>query len=352
MVPQTITARPARTTMGARSSRHRGRARARQNRRNPQENRPSPANGFSSTASSCTRRAYRQSVDGICENQVVRLVLSSSFALVLALGVLAGCGGGDDTTGSAGTEVTVNEPTAVDIPAGDPDATKTPQGADVLNQFEALRAAQGQPSVPAIRGSAGLSTTDWIHTVDGDVAAYWQKQFNGSGYKYSPAKELIFDKTLKSACGVKASVRTGPFYCTADQSIYFPLTFFQKYPEKFGDAATAIVVAHENAHRVQDILGLFDARGIISAQLELQADCLAGVWAKTVYQRGLLEEGDIGEILGLVNISGDSPGTPINSQGAHGNSQLRQKFFAQGYEGGDPGSCPIPKRSQIRALAG
>ena len=98
-----------------------------------------------------------------------------------------------------------------------------------------------------------------------------------------------------------------------DETIFFPVEFFEKVANPFGDAATAIVVAHENAHRVQDLLGLFDPP-IISAQLELQADCLAGVWAKTVFDRGLLEEGDIGEILGLVDIAGDLAGTPINGR--------------------------------------
>jgi predicted metalloprotease len=277
----------------------------------------------------------------------MRLARISILLALFALGLLAGCGDDNSDSGSAGTEVTVNEPTAVDVGEGDPDATKTPQGAEVLDQFEELRAAQGEPTVPAIRGSAGLSTTDWIHTVDGDVAAYWQKQFNGSGYRYSPAKELIFDNKLKSACGVKASLRTGPFYCTADQSIYFPLAFFQKVPEKFGDAATAVVVAHENAHRVQDLLGLFDDPKIISAQLELQADCLAGVWAKTVYTRGLLEDGDIGEILGVTDLAGDPQNFPINAPGAHGSSQMRIASFNKGYNGGKPGSCPVPNKKDL-----
>ena len=168
-------------------------------------------------------------------------------------------------------------------------------------------------SVPAIRGSAGLSVPDWIHTVDGDVASYWQKQFNDAGYRYRPATEHIFDRTAPSACG-KASPKTGPFYCPTDGGIYFPVRFFDDVAAPFGDAATAVVVAHENGHRVQDLLGEF-GQPISSAQIELQADCLAGVWAKTVYKRGLLEEGDIGEILGLVNISGDSPETPINGAG-------------------------------------
>jgi predicted metalloprotease len=285
----------------------------------------------------------------------MRLVRLSLLALVLALalGVVAGCGDDDSTTGSASSEPQVNTAAPTDVDEPDSDATQDPpQGAQTLDQFEELRTAADSPSVPAIRGSAGLSTEDWIHTVNGDVATYWQKQFNDGGYRFKPAKELIFDSKLRSACGVKASGRTGPFYCTADQAIYFPLVFFDKVPQKFGDAATAVVVAHENAHRVQDLIGLFDDPRIISAQLELQADCLAGVWAKTVYERGLLEEGDIGEILGLVEIAGDPEGFPINAPGAHGNSALRQKFFDQGYEGGDPGTCPVPKKKALSQAAG
>jgi predicted metalloprotease len=281
----------------------------------------------------------------------MRLVRSSPLVLLLALalGVLAGCGDDDDATtaGSSG-EPQVNTAAPTDVDEADADATQEPpQGEEALDQFEELRTAADSPSVPAIRGSAGLSTEDWIHTVNGDVATYWQKQFNDAGFRYKPARELIFDKKLRSACGVKASIATGPFYCTADQAIYFPLTFFDQVPQQFGDAATAIVVAHENAHRVQDLIGLFDDPRIISAQLELQADCLAGVWAKTVYDRGLLEEGDIGEILGLVKISGDPRSFPINAPGAHGNSALRRAFFEQGYEGGSPDSCPVPKKKSL-----
>ncbi len=279
----------------------------------------------------------------------MRPALASLLALLaaLALGLLAGCGDDDDEGDPGGTEPAINAAVPTDVDEGDPDATKTPEGAEVLDEFEELRTAEGAPSVPAIRGSAGLSTAEWIHTVNGDVASYWQKQFNGSDYRYAPADELIFDKKLKSACGIKASLRTGPFYCTGDEAIYYPVVFFDRVPQQFGDAATAVVVAHENAHRIQDLLGLFDAPRIISAQLELQADCLAGVWAKTVYKRGLLEEGDIGEILGLVEVAGDPTGTPINAPGAHGDSAMRQAFFDQGYNGGKPGTCPVPPKKQL-----
>ena len=277
-----------------------------------------------------------------------------ALVLALALGAFTACGDDDDNgTGSAGTEPELNTAVPTDVGEADEDATEDPpEGEATLDEFEELATAEDTPDVPAIRGSAGLSTEDWIHTVNGDVATYWQQQFNNEGYEFVPAKELIFDNKLKSACGVKASLRTGPFYCTLDEAIYYPVAFFQKVPEKFGDAATAVVVAHENAHRVQDLIGLFDAPKIISAQLELQADCLAGVWAKTVYARGLLEDGDIGEILGITDLAGDPENFPINAPGAHGNSQMRVDAFNQGYEGGAPGTCPVPKKKAIKQAAG
>ena len=164
----------------------------------------------------------------------------------------------------------------------------------------------------------------------------------------APSSSMIPVRSA-SPCG-QASPRTGPFFCTLNDGIYLPVAFFDRVAQPFGDAATAIVIAHENGHHVQDLLGLFD-QPLTSAQIELQADCLAGVWAKTVFDRGLLEEGDIGEILGLVELSGDAPGTPVTAQGAHGNSAQRQQFFAQGYDGGDPGSCPVPSRREVRVGA-
>ena len=286
----------------------------------------------------------------------MRLVHRSLLLLIaaLSLAAAAGCGDdGDETSASGSTEPAINTAAPTDVDEADADATgEPPQGEATLDEFEELRTADDAADVPAIRGSAGLATEDWIHTVNGDVATYWQQQFNNSGYRYRPAKELIFDNRLRSACGVKASLRTGPFYCTLDQAIYYPVVFFQKVPEKFGDAATAVVVAHENAHRVQDILGLFDAPRIISAQLELQADCLAGVWAKTIYERGLLEDGDIGEILGITDLAGDPEEFPINAPGAHGTSQMRIDAFNKGYDGGAPGSCPVPKKKSLNQAAG
>ena len=272
--------------------------------------------------------------------------VSSALLTIAALALLAGCG--DDSSSSSGTpEVTVNETTTVAIDPADSGATKDPadDGQAALDQFAELRRAQGEPTVPAIRGSAGLTVPEWMSTVDADVANYWQKQFNAAGYRYKPPKEAIFDQKIRTGCG-KAPANAGPFYCSTDGTIYLPVRFFEAQSERFGDAAVAVVIAHENGHRVQDLLGLFRAP-LLSAQIELQADCLAGVWARTVYKRGLFEPGDVEEILGIVHVSGDAQGVPITAQGAHGSSGLRESAYEQGYTGGKPGSCPIPKRRDL-----
>ena len=267
-------------------------------------------------------------------------------AVLAALTLLAGCGDDDDDDGDTGAEVVLNEPAEVEADEADADATEEPEGESVLLELEQLERADLEQSVPAIRGSEGLSVPEWIHTVNGDVITYWQRQFNRSGYRYDLPSEVLFDRKVRTECGVgRASF--GPFYCAFDQTFYLPVPFFEMADREYGDAAVALVIAHENGHHVQELLGLFGA-GLLTSQTELQADCLAGVWARTVLNRGLLEEGDIGEILGLTEISGDIEGTPINAPGAHGSSDLRIRFFNQGYEGGRPGSCPVPRKREIR----
>jgi predicted metalloprotease len=286
------------------------------------------------------------------EGRAVRSIcgrIPALAGLILAVSITAGCGSGDETTPSSGPpDVALNQTSTAAVDSADSSATKDPArvGVPVLNELEPLRRAQDETTVPAIRGSEGLTIPQWLSTVDADIANYWQKQFNDAGYRYKPPKEVILDRKLTTGCG-PAQASIGPYYCGNDGAIYLPVKFFDTMSNRFGDAAVAVVVAHENGHRVQDLLGLFRAP-LLSAQIELQADCLAGVWASTVYRRGLLEPGDIDEILGIIHISGDAQGVPIKAEGAHGNATLRQNFFAQGYDGGDPGACPPPKKSQLR----
>ena len=278
-----------------------------------------------------------------------RSLLLALAALVLALAVLVGCGDDDDDGGNGDTPtVQVNETATVSVDPADESATQDPSQDEVavFDEMPELRRSTGEPSVPAIRGSAGLTVPEWIALVNSDVANYWQAQFNAAGYRYTPATENIFDRKIRTECG-RAGADAGPFYCSTDDGIYLPVRFFEQMAQRFGDAAVAVVIAHEEGHHVQDLIGLFE-QARISAQIELQADCLAGVWAATVYERGLIEPGDIEEILGIVDLAGDAEGVPITSQGAHGSSELRLGAFQRGYQGGRPDACPLPRKRDLR----
>ncbi len=253
-------------------------------------------------------------------------------ALLLAM---AGCGDDED-----GGEAAVDQRVKVEVPEADSDG-KDPTGAEVLDELQTLTRGQSDDAIPAIRGSEGLTVPEWLHTVNADVAAYWAELFALDDYAYEPAVELIFNKPTTTACGGGVDPREGPFYCSGDQTIFLPIAWFTKNVARHGDAAVAVIVAHENGHHVQDLLGIFD-QPYLTIQTELQADCLAGVWANSILGRDLLEPGDIAEILGEVRISGDPKGLAVDDPRAHGSAGLRRDAFLRGYQGGDPGSCPVP----------
>ena len=148
--------------------------------------------------------------------------------------------------------------------------------------------------------------------------------------------------------------QTGPFYCPADNKVYLDLSFFQELSRRFGapgDFAAAYVIAHEIGHHVQTVLGIeADVRrkqqedrenaNVYLVRLELQADCFAGVWARSTYDRGLLESGDLEEGIGAAAAVGDDRlGARSREQWTHGSSELREKWFKTGFDSGDPGDC-------------
>ena len=136
----------------------------------------------------------------------------------------------------------------------------------------------------------------------------------------------------------------GPFYCAVDGrgTIYLPLLgieslVFPRGSFRDRDFALSYVVAHEWAHHVQRLLGMF-SRGWPSKRIELQADCLAGVWAYSVWYRNLLEPGDVEEAVALADLVGDPPGVPAGRD-AHGTGAQRKKAFLVGYRTGNPSKC-------------
>ena len=172
---------------------------------------------------------------------------------------------------------------------------------------------------------------------------------------YRDAKLVLFTGVVHSACG-SAQSATGPFYCPADEKLYLDTSFFAELNERFGapgDFAQAYVIGHEIGHHVQNILGTTREvqryqrahprqANTASVQLELQADCLAGVWGHSTAQRNILEPGDVEEGLNAAAAIGDdrlSGGRVSPDSFTHGTSAQRVEWFRRGLQSGDIRAC-------------
>jgi hypothetical protein len=191
-----------------------------------------------------------------------------------------------------------------------------------------------------------------------DANDLWADTFARSGQQYTPTRLVLFDGGTVSGCG-PASSQTGPFYCPADRKVYIDLAFFTELDRRFGapgDFAQAYVLAHEVGHHVQTVTGIEgqvrqlqqqdpSRRNDLSVAMELQADCLAGIWAQSAYDQGDLDEGDIEEGLGAAAAVGDdriqsSAGVDVNPETwTHGSSEQRMQWFLRGWDTGDPAAC-------------
>jgi predicted metalloprotease len=191
-----------------------------------------------------------------------------------------------------------------------------------------------------------------------DAQGFWQQEFQAAGKQYQPADLVLFRDAIDSGCG-QASSATGPFYCPLDQKVYLDLGFFDELNRRFkapGDFAQAYVVTHEIGHHVQQQLGIEgkvrkesqqnpDDANELSVRLELQADCLAGVWGRSTYDRGILENGDLQEGLAAAGAVGDDR---IQSEAngridpetfTHGTSEQRSHWLQTGFDSGKLESC-------------
>lgn len=215
-------------------------------------------------------------------------------------------------------------------------------------------APQGE-SGPGVEGTPA----EFVDAVVDDIQTMWDEDiFRPAGRTYRDTSVVLFTDQRPSGCGV-ASAATGPFYCPADGLVYLDLGFFRELDRRFGapgDFAKAYVLAHEIGHHVQTLLGTNDAvqresrenpseRNELSVRLELQADCYAGVWAASVYARGVLEPGDVNEGLAAAAAVGDdriqqqTQGRIDPESFTHGTSEQRATWFRTGFESGDPDAC-------------
>ena len=228
----------------------------------------------------------------------------------------------------------------------------------VLNQ-----AAQA-PAPSATSRPAGPPANDaeskFIRHVLAETEDTWQQIFRQSGKQYVEPTLVLFSGATRTACGV-GQAAMGPFYCPADQKVYIDLSFYQELKTRYrapGDFAQAYVIAHEVGHHVQNLLGISGkvqaARerasereaNALSVRLELQADCLAGVWAKNAdAARGILEAGDLEEALQAATAIGDdtlqkqAQGYAVPDSFTHGSAEQRMRWFKRGMESGQLAVC-------------
>src|ERR1700758_4214228 len=216
-----------------------------------------------------------------------------------------------------------------------------------------------QQSSPAPRDSAQTGAPSdqmgqFVSAVLGGTEAQWQKIFVQYGKTYEPPPLVMFSSVTRSACGFAQSAM-GPFYCPNDRKVYLDTSFFQDLERRFQACnagsktcqfSQAYVIAHEIGHHVQNQLGLL-------ARVELQADCLAGIWANRAQERWqFIEPGDVEAAMQTASAIGDdrlqkqSQGYVVPDAFTHGTSAQRTRWFMSGLKSGDVASCDTFRTKQ------
>jgi uncharacterized protein len=233
---------------------------------------------------------------------------------------------------------------------------------DLVSMFSG---APTTTSAPMASGPGAVVSTpredrqvQFVSFVLDDAQTTWDRLLPESGVPYRHAKLVLFRDSVDSACGMAESA-TGPFYCPSDEKVYIDLGFFDQLRSQFGapgEFAQAYVIAHELGHHVQKILGIEgkarrlqrnspDAANPISVRLELQADCLSGVWAHSTQQRDIVDQSDIEAGLRAAAAVGDdrlqrmATGHVSPERFTHGSSQQRMEWFQRGAKAGTVDAC-------------
>ncbi|MCV2870051.1 neutral zinc metallopeptidase [Defluviimonas sp. WL0002] len=236
-------------------------------------------------------------------------------------------------------------------------------GVDVTPVLNEVSRQQGGG---AVQGNTRLTEADvqageFVSVTLADTEEIWGRIFRVElGRTYDPPTLVLFKGLTQSPCAT-ASAATGPFYCPADRKIYLDTDFFVTLGRQLGaqgDFAAAYVIAHEVAHHVQDELGILGqanaarqsagqtASNAISVRIELQADCLSGIWARHAESvLGTIEDGDLSEALNAARKIGDDTlqrnagRQPMPHTFTHGTSDQRERWFERGYQTGNVGDC-------------
>ena len=213
---------------------------------------------------------------------------------------------------------------------------------------------------PTPTGTPNDELGKFASVVLADTEDTWQAILSKMGRRYEEPRLVLFTGAVRSECGLGSSA-VGPFYCPTDQKVYLDLSFFNELARRLGapgDFAQAYVIAHEIGHHVQNLLGIAERvtrlqqqtstsqANALSVRMELQADCLAGVWGHHAgRERNLIESGDFEEGLRAASAIGDdrlqhrSQGYVAPESWTHGSSEQRVTWLRRGLETGDPAAC-------------
>jgi len=215
------------------------------------------------------------------------------------------------------------------------------------------------PDRPVNQSAEEAELYEFVKFVVNDVQDTWTKLLpQQAGAQYVRSTLVLYRDAVRSACGF-ADASSGPFYCPGDRKVYIDLGFYDELRARFGasgDFAQAYVIAHEFGHHIQNVLGIDeqtrraqrrrpDLQNELSVRLELQADCLAGVWGHSTAERKLLESGDVEEGLNAAAAIGDDRIQRMSGRAVqrdaftHGSSAQRVAWFRRGLESGRFASC-------------
>ena len=225
-----------------------------------------------------------------------------------------------------------------------------------------------QEAPAAHKPPANDESARFVSKVLASTEDVWTDTFRQNGRQYEAPKLVLFTGATPTACGT-GQTAMGPFYCPGDHKVYIDLAFYRELKERFhapGEFAQAYVVAHEVGHHIQNLLGIADkvhqarqqagkAEGnALSVRMELQADCLAGVWGKrTDTMKKVLEPGDLEAALTAATAIGDdrlqqqAQGRIVPESFTHGSSEQRVRWFRKGFETGDMNQCNTFKAERL-----
>jgi hypothetical protein len=233
---------------------------------------------------------------------------------------------------------------------------------------------QQSDQAPVADDARTAQTKDFVTAVLGDTEDRWTEIFAAGGRTYHPPKLVLFRRAFQGGCGMAQSAM-GPFYCPRDKQVYLDMSFFDELQNRFGACSSsnacrfseAYVIAHEVGHHVQDELGILprvqEAQQAASSKVEanqlqvrveLQADCLAGVWANHAQAKHkFLDPGDIDQALQTASAIGDdrlqkqTQGYVVPDAFTHGTSEQRKRWFSNGFNSGQVNSCNTLSASSL-----